>query len=219
MSTRTGSDRLLRALLLWTAVTTLLFWLPAVRGLLDGGTYEWGGLGFSGRGVAGDYWFPVAGSLLAIATQYLAWRGPRLPFYLLFGGWHLFLALGALSIAITSPDSLRIRGDTLGTDISIAVIGPALFGAAALLVLFWIVRDVRSRNPRRALFYWSQRNTRWTVALAALLPLQLVLLRAGEPHGTADEIGVLVTVAQWLLLSVAFWPSTVHRQPSTLLMA
>jgi hypothetical protein len=218
MPTRKRSDRLLRVLLLWTAVTTLLFWLPAVRGLFDGATYEWGWFGFRGRGVAGDYWFPVATSLLAIMTQYLAWRGPRMPFYALFGCWHLFLACGALTIAITSPDSLRIQGDTLGTDISIAVIGPVLFGAAALLVLLWIVRDIRARNSQRALLYWSERNTRWTVALAALLPLQLALLRIGEPHGTADEIGVLVTVAQWLLLSVALWPGA-ERRPSALLMA
>jgi hypothetical protein len=39
--------------------------------------------------------------------------------------------------------------------------------------------------------------------LAALLPMQLVLLRVGEPHVTTDQIGVLVTIAQWFLVSVA----------------
>lgn len=45
------------------------------------------------------------------------------------------------------------------------------------------------------------------LALAALLPMQLVLLRVGEPHGTTDQIGVLITIAQWFLLSVALAPS------------
>jgi hypothetical protein len=58
---------------------------------------------------------------------------------------------------------------------------------------------------------------RWTLALASLLPMQLVLLRIGEPHGTADEIGVLITMAQWFLLSIALWPGA-ERRSSTLLM-
>jgi hypothetical protein len=33
--------------------------------------------------------------------------------------------------------------------------------------------------------------------------MQLVLLRVGEPHGTTDQIGVLITIAQWFLLSIA----------------
>jgi len=50
------------------------------------------------------------------------------------------------------------------------------------------------------------------LALAALLPLQLVLLRVGEPHGTPDQIGVLITIAQWFLLSIALGPGEqVHR--------
>lgn len=219
MRTRTrASDRLLRALLLWTALTTIIFWLPAVRGLFDGATYEWGGFGFSGRGVAGDYWFPLVTSVLAIATQYLAWRGPRGLFYVLFGGWHLYLAAGAIALAVSSPESLRFRGDTLGVDVSLAVAGPVLFCLAATLVLFWMVRDLRRGEPRPGFLCWSQRNTRWTLALASLLPMQLVLLRIGEPHATADEIGVLVTMAQWFLLSVALWPGAQRRQ-SALLMA
>lgn len=50
------SDRLLQGLLLWTALTTLVSWLPFVRGLFDGMSYQWGAFGFSGRGTSGDYW-------------------------------------------------------------------------------------------------------------------------------------------------------------------
>lgn len=199
--------RLLKGLLLWTALTTLVFWLPFVRGLFDGASYAWGGFGFSGRGIAGDYWFVATASVLAIALQYLAWRGPRAAFYTLFGGWHLYLAFTTASAAISDPASLRFQGDTLGVDVSFAVAAPVLMGIAASLVLFWIVRDARSGTPRPSLTAWSPRNTRWVVALSALLPMQLVLLRVGEPHGTTDQIGVLVTIAQWFALSAALWPA------------
>ena len=35
-------DRLLRAILIWTAVTLVIVWLPFVRGLMDGNAYQWG---------------------------------------------------------------------------------------------------------------------------------------------------------------------------------
>jgi len=197
------SDRLLQGLLLWTALTTLIFWLPSIRGLFDGASYEWGAFGFRGRGIAGDYWFVATGSLAAIALQFLAWRGPRAAFYVMFGGWHLYLAVATALAAIADPASLHFTGDTLGVDVSLAVAAPTFMGIAAALVLFWIVRDARGGISRPALSAWSQKNTRWVLALAALLPMQLVLLRVGEPHGTTDQIGVLITIAQWFLLSIA----------------
>ena len=201
------SDRLLQGLLLWTALTTLVFWLPCVRGLFDGTSYQWGGFGFSGRGIRGDYWFVAGASLLAIALQYLAWRGPRAPFYALLGGWHLYLAFTTTAAAIADPASLRFQGETLGVDVSFAVAAPVFMGSAAALVLFWMARDARSATARPAWNAWTQRNTRWVLALTALLPMQLILLRAGEPHGTTDQIGVLITIAQWFLLSIALRPA------------
>ena len=47
-------DRLLKALLRWSAVTFLVFWLPAVRGPMDDRAYEWELLGFRGAGAGGD---------------------------------------------------------------------------------------------------------------------------------------------------------------------
>jgi len=196
-------DRLLQGLLLWTALTTILFWLPFVRGLFDGESYEWRVFGFSGRGVTGDYWFVACGSLLSIALQYLAWRGPRALFYVPFGGWHLYLAFATASAAVSDPDSLRFQGETLGVDVSLAIVAPAFMAVAAAAVVSWIVRDALRSAPRPAWNEWSQRNTRWVLPLASLLPMQLLLLRVGEPHGTTDQIGVLITIAQWFLLSIA----------------
>ncbi len=204
-------NALLYALLIWTALTTVVFWLPTLRGAFDGPSYEWGLFGFGGRGVSGDYWFPVLGSAIALCAQYLAWRGPRLPFYVLILGWSGFLAAGMLSLAVGNPGSLRFRGDTLGIDISIAVLGPALFGLWAVLAAIWIGLDVRGRATR-TMTSWSNRNSRWLIALLALLPIQFVLLRFGEPHGLSDQIGVLVTIVQWLLVVAAFGPKPVSRR-------
>ncbi len=35
-------DRLLKLLLGWTTLTFLLSWLPMIRALFDGATYQWG---------------------------------------------------------------------------------------------------------------------------------------------------------------------------------
>jgi hypothetical protein len=202
-------DRLLQWLLLWTALTTIVFWLPALRGLFDGESYAWNNFGFRGRGVSGDYWFVASATLLALAAQYLASRGPRAPFYVLFGGWHVFLAFGALSIAINDPEALRFRGDTLGINVSLAVAGPLIFGAGALLALSWMVHDARHARATPALSAWSKRNTLWTLGLAAVLPILFVLLRFGEPDGTMDKIGVLLAIGQWLMMSVGLQPDSV----------
>jgi len=86
-------DRLLKALLFWTACTFIAFWLPAVRGLFDGPTYTWGNVGgLGGSGTSGDYWFPVLGSIAAIVILYLGWRGARQPFAWLLAQWGLLNA-------------------------------------------------------------------------------------------------------------------------------
>src|SRR5262245_57936657 len=103
-------DRLLRALLIWTSLTTVIFWLPTIRCAFDGPTYEWGFLGLGGQGVSGDYWFPLLGSGLALLIQFLGWRGARLPFHPLLAGWHLLLAGGAIVATARNPEDFRFQG-------------------------------------------------------------------------------------------------------------
>lgn len=198
-------DRLLRLLLGWTAVTTLPFWLVSVRGAFDGLPYEWSWLGFSGQGISTDYWFPLLGASLALLTRCLGWRGAKLPFHILLLGWHGFLAASILLLAITIPEDFRLRGDTLGIDVSLVIIGPLVFGAWAMLAAIWVVRDLL-RGQQHNIPSWSARNRAWLLGLVMLLPVQFVLLRFGTPDGIADVIGVLLTMAQWLLLGFVFSP-------------
>jgi hypothetical protein len=198
-------ERSLRWLLTWTALTTIIFWLPTVRGAFDGPSYRWGLFGFSGNGMAGAWWLPVLGSVAALTARSLAWRGGLRPASLLIGAWHAALFAGVVYAAVTNPDDFRLQGDTMGINISLALVGPALFGAGAALAVYVGVRTLR-RDIAARREAWTPSNTRWLAALLALLPIQFILLRLGSAGSTADQIGVLLTIAQWLLLDRALRP-------------
>ena len=206
-------DPVLRLLLAWTALTTLVFWLPFVRTLMDGPTYEWGLAGLGGRGLQGDVWLPVLGAALALSIRWLGWRGARLPFHALLLLW--VVPLGALAswAALSQPDDFRFQGDTLGVDVPLAWAGPVIFGGLALVAIGWVIRDLRS-GRRREILPWAPANRALLLALAGLLPVQFLLLRFGEPHGTTDQIGVILTIAQWLLVGFALKPRVfIHPTP------
>jgi hypothetical protein len=190
----------------WTALTTLVFWLPVVRGAFEGQSYAWGAFSLSGRGVTGDYWLPLVGAALALLVQWWGWRGgPRALLYPLLGGWHAALAVGAIYLSATRLDDFRFRGDTLGVDVSLRVAGPLFFSAWAIAAGWWVARDLRRPPVPRP--PWTAANRRRVVALAGLLPVQLVLLRLGSPESLADQLGVVVTIGQWLLVGHALRPA------------
>ena len=202
-------DRLLRLILALTMFTMLTFWLPTVRGLLDGDTYGWGwtlwGMHFGGRGLRGDYWVLPLVAAFGVALLYTGWRGARPPFHWMLLLWNVPAAVEATYNAVRFPEEYRFRGDTMGIDVSLAWVGPLVFGAIALASLVWVARDLRRRERREAP-PWTGRNTALLIATVSLLPLQLFLLRSGEPHGTTDKIGVVLTMLQWLLLNLSFVP-------------
>lgn len=198
--------RLLRALLHWTAVTTVFFWLPLVRCLFDGSTYEWGLFGLGGAGTGGDLWFLALGTSFAAVLLWTGWRGARAGFHVLLLGWHLFLAGGATYLALTlPPDAFTFTGDTLGVEVSLTILAPLLFGAGAIGAMVWTVRDLRS-DRSRVTPPWGPTNRLLAGCFAALLPIQFLLLRFGEPHGRTDEIGVLITLVQWIFVGAVLRP-------------
>ena len=202
-------DRILKLILIWTMITMILVWLPLVRGVMDGESYKWGGvfwgMQFSGSGVRGDYWVLILQALVGISLLYLGWRGAKQPFHWLLLLWHVPMGVQAFYDAITSPEDYRFRGDTLGVDISLAWVGPLLFGGFALLSLFWVVRDLR-RSRERVIVEWTRTNRIFLFVVLGLLPIQFVLLRFGEPHGPGDQAGVILTMVQWVLITLALIP-------------
>ena len=141
-------DRLLRVLLTWTSLTTLVFWLPTVRCAFDGRSYEWGLSGMGGAGLSGDYWFPVLGAALACWLVTRGWRGARPPFRWVFPAWHAALAVVITERAIALGDRLTLQLGTLGVIIPLQLVGPLLFGTVACATIYWARCDLRSPTQR-----------------------------------------------------------------------
>jgi hypothetical protein len=207
-------DRLLKGILILTSATMIVTWLPLVRGIMDGSSYKWGqsfiGISLSGNGVGGQYWVLVVQAVIGISLVYLGWRGARPPFHLLLLLWNVPSAVNAFFNAIRFPEEYRFQGDTLGVDVSVAWVGPLFWGSLALLSIVWVVRDLK-RDGSREVPPWTQRNTILMTLVIALVPIQFLLLRFGTQHGTNDQIGVILTMVQWILLNLSFvaWQSPV----------
>lgn len=196
-------EKLLRVLLFWTSLTTLAFWLPLVRGAFDGDSYHWAlGSTISGSGMQGSYWVLVVGSSFALIVIFLGWRGARAPFRWLLLAWHVFLGVGSLYLAATQPEPFVFRGDTLGISLPLTWLAPLLCGGFAFAAMYWVWRDF-GNEERRIVTPWGRSNTLWLLALGLLLPLQFMFLRLGEPHSLMDQVGVIITIGQWMLVADA----------------
>jgi hypothetical protein len=204
---KTHPEQLLKVVLIFTAVTMLAVWLPLIRGVMDGPSYEWGtsflGKDFGGKGIRGDYWFVVLQAILCLATVYFGWRGARQPFHWLLMIWIVPSLISAIYNAIKFPDEYRLRGDTMGLDISLAWIAPGFWLILFLSGLAWMVNDLR-KGMEKPMPSWTRRNTISIILAFALLPVQFFLLRSGGGTDSKDQIGVVLTIAQWVLLNFSF---------------
>jgi hypothetical protein len=101
-------DRFLKAILIWIMLTLIIVWLPLVRGLMDGDSYQWGnsfwGMQIGGSGVGGDYWLLAVQARLGIAVLYFGWRGAQQPFH-----WLVLLWLIPLAVQAAITLSLRLK--------------------------------------------------------------------------------------------------------------
>jgi hypothetical protein len=196
-------DRLSRGALAWFTLTTVVFWLPTVRGLFDGPSYQWGLFGFGGRGVSGDYWFPLAGAAAALLTLAGGWRGQSWAFAVATV-WSLLMLVAVVAASASNPDDFRFRGETLGVDVSLAWVGPVMFAGGSVLSVA-AARRVH-RRAKGASGGWPSPNTRWLVVLTAALPLQFFLLRFGSGESPFDQVGAVLTIGQWLMVGRLFRP-------------
>jgi hypothetical protein len=204
---KTRPELLLKIVLIFTAVTMIAVWLPLIRGVMDGPSYEWAtsfmGKDFGGKGVGGDYWFVVLQAVLCLATIYFGWRGARQPFHWLLMIWIVPSLISAIYNAIKFPDEYRLRGDTMGLDISLAWIAPGFWLILFLSAVAWMASDLR-KGMDKPMPSWTRRNTIFIILAFALLPVQFFLLRSGGGTDSKDQIGVVLTIAQWVLLNFSF---------------
>jgi hypothetical protein len=203
-----------RLLLVWVAVPFALFWLPLVRSLMDGPTYAWGVTwwrwSFGGAGLQGDLAWLAGGALLGVALLVSGWRGLGPFFRRVAPAWMTLLLARSLFHALGAEEPFLFRGDTLGIEVDLTWAGPA-FHALGLALLLACLAVRHARGPAPCVPRWSATQARRLLALLALLPLQFVLLRFGEPHGVTDALGVILTLGQWFALGWALAPVSPPR--------
>ena len=198
------------------AITFMVTWLPFIRSLSDGTSYQWGmdyfGAFFNGQGLEGDFLFLVlsmAGYGALFFSMY--WTRARAMFYGLLGIWYMHIFGSVLFDIYTNGDTV-FQGETMDVNISITWIVIPLAVLAMALVIGVIREDLRDPGTQVA---WSGINTTLAWLLLALLPVQVVLLAIGEPHGMTDKIGVIISIAECYMLPFlyrSYLPATTSTQ-------
>lgn len=193
--TETGLFR--RVTVIWLLTLALFGWLPLVRVLFDGDTYEWGvryfGILLNGAGLDGDNWYLVVRTAVCGAAVWAVLRRWRVTGPVLALAITAFLFASDLH-ALFMAQPMIFHGDTLGIRLNVTAIAPVVTAVALSAAIGLLIQDLRrSATPPPAL---AKANLRWLAILAAALPLQFVLLRFGEPHGATDAVGVVMTILQ-----------------------
>ncbi len=194
-------------LLFVISFTFLIVWLPLIRSICDGTSYQWGttiyGFAISGAGLT---W-----SLLFIFIQFVFylflflsfyWMKNRMVHKILVIIWYLFV-FGNLFFDIAVNGDTMFHGDTLNVHVSLLSLVLPLGLFALGLIAFVFRKDLSLESPDIG---WNRKNNRWFIILYGLLPIQIMLLAFGEPHGTTDQIGVVICILQALLVPLIVRP-------------
>ena len=213
MSYRTAR-RIHIVLMSWLTLGFVLGWLPFVRSLMDGPSYRWGTslfhLQFGGAGLGGDFWYAALMAALGIAFLWTGWRRPNGTVRIVLVAWLALMLADTLYSVATAPESYRFQGDTLGIDVSLAFVAPALKAAALALALWWF-----QSAPALPVPPLGRANITLIAMAVALLPVQFALLSRGQGQETTDVVGVLLTMAGWAVFSagLGLWrnPDPVSR--------
>lgn len=212
-SGKTWDQRLFTLLWLWMAFRTLVPWLVFFRLTFEGDSYRWGtqyfGWTFYSSGFERPDFLLIYG-LLAVSL-FILWQMRRYRFSIAAPALVLYLGVLAADALYQFIRGVPIvfQGDTLGINLDISIPFYALqfvmFGAA---LAWWSgVKNLRSADTP------PLSGTRRHVVRACILfvPVQILLLVTGEPHGTTDAIGVIGTLTQWALLAYALYPGASYR--------
>lgn len=187
-------------------LSAVIFYLPTVRTLLEGETYEWGftlfGRNHAGAGLSGDLPVLLCLFALAVIAFIAAWRGPRRLAGLLMTVWFGLHAANAVA-QLQMGERFLFRGDTLNAaaDLTWLFVGlpaVAMLGALALAI---------APGDRRERSVWTRANTVFTGLFVLILSAAAALLIYGTPHAQTDEWGVMLALANLLVanLALASW--------------
>lgn len=212
--TTTWDQKLFVVLWIWVCFRTLLPWLVFFRLTFEGNSYRWGtsyfGHSFHSSGLdRADFMLVYA--LLA--------SGLLILFFLREFRFNVAapLMVGLLAthaadafFELVAGDPVIFQGDTLGIRMNISAPFFALsFAMFALAIAWWM--GVRNVAAKRNVSRLTPARKRIVQACVLAVPLQLTLLMSGEPHGTTDQLGVILTILQGGLLSLALYPGNAYR--------
>lgn len=198
-------------LLFIISFTFLTVWLPFIRSLFDGVTYHWGqdyfGYHLSGDGININYIFLILEiALYSVLFYGVYWMKNRKLLFGLLGVWliHFFGSLLYEGL----QGEMMFHGDALNVHLDLTYLVMVLtLISIALIAISW-KKEVSLTIPG---IRWNQRNKRIAIAIFAPLPIQLILLQMGEPQQTSDQIGVLISIAQALVLPLIFLPYALRK--------
>ncbi|MCZ6560153.1 MAG: hypothetical protein O6931_04610, partial [Gammaproteobacteria bacterium] len=111
---------------------------------------------------------------------------------------------------LIAGEPIIFEGNTLGVIVDLSIPFFLLqFGMFALAILWWLgIRKISTATGPQAIENYKRTIVKVCIGI---VPVQLVLLIFGEPHELTDEIGVIVTMLQWVLLAFAFYPGSNYR--------
>lgn len=200
----TGLTNLLTFLISATFMTT---WLPFLRAIFDGESYQWGtnyfGLLFYGAGVNSDFIYVVI-QLLFYSSLMISmyWVQNRTWYYGLLVLWFVNFFGNLISDIVINGDTM-FHGETMNVHISITwIVLPLSF--LAMLLVYGIIRTDKSGQEQS--IPWSIQNTRLLFIILGPLPIQAILFASGEPHGLTDQIGVIISIAQCFFIPFILRP-------------
>lgn len=211
------NQRLFVVLWIWVSFRTILPWLVFFRLTFEGDSYSWGseyfGRMFYSSGLARPD-FLVVYALLAVSL-FLLWQMRKhhfklvVPLLLFYLG---FFAANAL-FQLIAAEPVMFEGDTLGVKVNVSIPFFVLnFGMFLVALVWW--RGLRGLKQGPGANVLTPRKKMVVRACIAFVPVQLALLMSGEPHALTDEIGVIGTILQWVLLAWALYPGAAYRTRS-----
>ena len=194
----------LNLLLIITGLTFATSWLPFIRGISDGESYQWGttlfGELFYGDGVGGDFYYVVINVGIFLALMYsFYWIKNRMVFYILLFVWYGSM-IGNAFYEVFVGEGYMFHGETMNVhlDLSYAIL-PLMILIGAFVLNVALEDRKHSFTAIR-----HKKNNLWALVLLIPIPAQGVLFYMGEPHGISDKIGVIIALLQVVLVWTAF---------------
>jgi hypothetical protein len=214
MITKTWDQRLFTLLWIWISFRTILPWLVFFRLTFEGNSYSWGtdyfGRMFYSSGLARAD-FLVIYALLAMSL-FLLFKLRKQNFKLIAPVLVVYLGFFAADAlyALLRGEPIIFQGDTLGVTVNLSTPFFVLqFGMFVVAIAWWLgVRDIATGPGPQPMARYKRVIVKICIAI---VPLQLLLLIFGEPHELTDEIGVILTILQWIMLAFAFYPGAKYR--------